>query len=320
MAHLILHIGAHKTGTTSVQHYFHANAAALLRRGVAYPPTGHLKAHYVLAAPWIGEMEKLYGFTAEDGRAAWCSLDQHWARFEGTVFLSAEAFCHRMPDRVDFRELAELSHRFDSVEIVYVAREQVAAIQSVYMEITRHRPNAPSLARILDAVLHEPDIFPISFDHRDMFDQVEAAFRPEQIRFLSYDRLRRTPGGVIGYFCQLCGVQVPAEMVRENISADPLSHYLAATACHPAPVSPETIAQCRAALERVHGANIRTTMFSRSEIEQLHQAFEPANRMLLTRIAPQGGLEADLELSRFENHLARDELSPEAHAEISRSA
>lgn len=36
MAHLILHIGSHKTGTTTLQHHFVANEEALRRRGVAW--------------------------------------------------------------------------------------------------------------------------------------------------------------------------------------------------------------------------------------------------------------------------------------------
>lgn len=317
MARLILHIGAHKTGTTSIQHYFHANAESLLRQGVAYPLTGRLKAHYVFAAPWIGEMQKLYGFTEDDGRAAWRDLDRYWTDFDGTLFLSAEAFCHRTPDRVDFREVAELARRFDEAEVVYVARDQVAAIQSVYMEITRHRPHAPSLARILNVVINDPDVFPISFDHRDMLDLVEEGFEPRQIRFLSYDRLKHSPNGLVGYFTRLCGLELGTiEEIRENTSADPLAHYLAAQACFPDPVSPAMIARCRAALVAAHGENARSTMFSREEIRQLHQVFEPANRALAARIRSQGGYEADLELSRFEAHLSRDELAPDVCAEL----
>jgi hypothetical protein len=34
---LVIHVGPHKTGTTSVQSTLHANRQALLRQGVLYP-------------------------------------------------------------------------------------------------------------------------------------------------------------------------------------------------------------------------------------------------------------------------------------------
>lgn len=321
MSRLILHIGAHKTGTTSVQHFFKAREAALGAHGVAYPLTGRLAAHYVFAAPWIGEMKPLYGFTPEDGREAWARLDADWAGFEGTVLISAEAFCHVRPDRVDFREVAALAARFDEVEVVYVARDQLSAIQSVFMEISRTRADWPRLELIFEVALMADSPFPLTFDHRVMLDHVEEGFDPTQIRFLGADRLQAAEGGIIGYFARLCGL--PAEAVGEparlNVSADPLAHYVAAELSAPGQVEVADIERCRAALEEVYGPGVRTTMFTREEIERARAVFCPANAALAERIVAHDDCAARLTLPRFEDHLTRDQLGEDFRAALRRA-
>lgn len=50
---IILHIGRHKSGTTSVQHYFHSNFALYEARGILYPKAGRAHnavAHHELAS------------------------------------------------------------------------------------------------------------------------------------------------------------------------------------------------------------------------------------------------------------------------------
>ena len=47
---LILHIGRHKTGTSSIQHFLHDNREELKARGVIYPrPVGAAAAHHGIA-------------------------------------------------------------------------------------------------------------------------------------------------------------------------------------------------------------------------------------------------------------------------------
>ena len=321
MSRLLLHIGAHKTGTTSVQNAFKSREAALAEHCVAYPLTGRLAAHYVFAAPWIGEMRLLYRFSPEDGREAWRRLDADWARFDGTVVLSAEAFCQVRPDRVDFREVAALAGRFEAVEIVYVARDQLSAIQSVFMEISRTRANWPRLERILEVALTAASPFPIAFDHRVMLDHVEEGFRPAQIRFVDAERLQAAEGGIVDYFARLCGL--PADALgpapRLNVSADPLAHYVAAEICAPDKVDGVEIARCRAVLEAVYGPDVRTSMFTRDEIERARAVFGPANEALGRRIVAHDDCAARLVLPRFENHLTRDRLGDEFQAALRRA-
>jgi len=45
---LIIHIGLHKTGTTSFQNFLHFNRDALLKAGVLYPEMGEHESHWVI--------------------------------------------------------------------------------------------------------------------------------------------------------------------------------------------------------------------------------------------------------------------------------
>lgn len=312
MARLILHIGAHKTATTSVQKFFKLNRQALAAHGVAYPLTGKQNAHYILAAPWISAMERKHGFTRADGLAVWRRLDRRWADHDGVVFLSSEAFCRQLPERVDFAEVAELTRRFESVEIVYVVRNQLSALQSFFMQISRNQRNADSFAVMMAKALESGPATPNPLRHSDLVAQVEAGFPNEAIRVANYELLASAPGGVIGYFLGLCGlppdVAGPTAGYRANVSADPLSHLLAAERCAPETVRPEMIARCREAIEARYGAGVRTTMFTRDEIQTLRSHFEPLNAHLATRIAAKDEYAGPIDLPAFDGFLTRDQL------------
>jgi len=53
MARLILHIGTHKTATTTIQNSFHANRKLLAQHGLIYPDLGRAAGHHGLVTDWI---------------------------------------------------------------------------------------------------------------------------------------------------------------------------------------------------------------------------------------------------------------------------
>ena len=61
MSRLLLHIGAHKTGTTSVQNAFKSREAALAEHCVAYPLTGRLAAEATATFLRTGDATALAG-------------------------------------------------------------------------------------------------------------------------------------------------------------------------------------------------------------------------------------------------------------------
>ena len=75
---LILHIGTHKTGTTALQQFLHANRRRLAARGFHYatPPHGLQHSNLVSNALTAGESPSVEAFltkTHGDGPSAWCS-------------------------------------------------------------------------------------------------------------------------------------------------------------------------------------------------------------------------------------------------------
>lgn len=91
--HLILHIGIHKTGTTSLQSVLGANRGILKAHGVHYPDHG-LDSHSTLAS---SVMQKNWGWT-DRGETTfspwyWNNFVKDLAKLTGTVLISSELFC-----------------------------------------------------------------------------------------------------------------------------------------------------------------------------------------------------------------------------------
>ena len=53
MPRLVLHIGTHKTGTTSLQNHWHANRQALSQVGIVYPDLTPHSGHHGFLTDWI---------------------------------------------------------------------------------------------------------------------------------------------------------------------------------------------------------------------------------------------------------------------------
>jgi len=134
---LILHVGIHKTGTTSIQHFFHRNFDVLLQNGVLYPKslrklgTGvtHF-AHHDLA--WH------FGFSGNKTRLA--KTDSIAKRLNGEflrtnarkIFISSEALEY-------FSSISSLENFRDEfidfdVKILIYIRRQDKLLQSVFKQ------------------------------------------------------------------------------------------------------------------------------------------------------------------------------------------
>jgi hypothetical protein len=120
-----VHIGLHKTGTSSIQAFLRKNKPALLERGVLYPRTGWTAGgHHNLAYELLGRKR----FSEAAGR-----LSELEAELAGApnVVLSSEEF--------EFLELAEVRRLKESLglrdaKIVVYLRRQDALIGSTYAQ------------------------------------------------------------------------------------------------------------------------------------------------------------------------------------------
>jgi hypothetical protein len=146
---IYLHIGTHKTATTSLQHFFHINAEALLERGVSYPSyriVGCMNhyAHLGMANALVGDHDL---YSRDDARRFFREVSRRAKDHDITV-LSGEPFYRQMDrtavtsqhDPVDdywtmrrayIEQVAEL---LPDAEVVVVFRRQAEFAESLYQE------------------------------------------------------------------------------------------------------------------------------------------------------------------------------------------
>jgi len=130
---LILHLGTHKAGSTSVQLYLHHNREALAALGICYPlapPPTHF-AHHGL--PWV-YIQQHTGVTNRPGNYPLAdALQQFQATGCHTLLLSSEDFltCTPYPDFLE-NFFLELRNTFDTITVCAFVRGRKAFFTSSY--------------------------------------------------------------------------------------------------------------------------------------------------------------------------------------------
>jgi hypothetical protein len=154
MGRLILHIGTHKTGTTSIQRGLSRNREVLKENGIWYPnydlidKRGHY-AHIGIANAFSGAHPDL---TRKDAVNFFSQVAEQ-SKYYDTTIISAESFFRHVsigadgqpqkipglaenywPKRIDY--ISEVRDHFpvDDIEIAMVVRRQIEYGQSLYQE------------------------------------------------------------------------------------------------------------------------------------------------------------------------------------------
>jgi hypothetical protein len=276
MSRIILHVGTHKTATTTVQDSMALNRALLARRGIVFPAIGPSAGHHALATRWIALPERYC-----DSRPAldsWRALADRHAGGTDTVFLSSEEFSRNQPARVDMRELAGLLAGFSRRTVVCTLRNQLAYLQSIYLQITRDA-RGPTVEAFLNQALRTDHATGVMLDYGALYDRLLSGFAPDEIVFVSYEAAVRDPRGVVAHLLERVGLPGAAEGFAplpgdSNVSAEPLASWAANQIAAPAPA--RLVAQSREALAEVFGA-ARTTIYSRPEVAAVAAHFAPRN-------------------------------------------
>lgn len=311
MARLILHVGTHKTATTTLQETFHRNRALLRKHGVIYPELGRRAGHHGLVTPWF-EMPEVYDL-GSPAKAVWQEIVQRHAKDDATVLLSSEEFSRgNRSRRVDFAELREMVSDFDEVQVLCVLREQAAFLQSIFLEISK-LPRQMGWREFYDKAMKARFASGLFLDYNQLYDHILAGFAPEEIAFLSYDTAIRTEGGVIGQVLAMTGAPLTPDDLdlgeSANISPDPLSFWAARMVTAGQPITPELMAVVTEAVHRQFGEDCRTTIFSTAELRAVIKHFSAANRRFVERVA-EVQPEFSLPPSRLtENHVDRGQLN-----------
>jgi hypothetical protein len=282
MAEIVLHIGTHKTGTTTIQDTLFQSRAALAAHGIVYPAIGRASGHHTLATRWITLPPHYRG--PRPPLALWHELADAHAGGTDTILLSSEEFSRGRPRSVDLPELARLVAPFARRRVVCVLRDQVGLLQSAYLEVAKKRAAIP-FGRYVAHALATGYAGGLHADYRALHARLLEAFAPEEIVYLSYAALRADPAGFVPAFLAALGLAVPAGTLAAlprsaNVSPPPLPFLAALRITAPARPLPAQVTLAAAVIAERFGPG-PTTLYRRDEIAAVEATFGPANAAFL---------------------------------------
>lgn len=195
---LILHIGTHKTGTSSIQRYLSAHAEALLAEGILYPSSGRPKAapegHHKLAWSMSRAKQKTRGPVDE---RCWAEVVEEVHRQSpNLVALSTEEFEILTAEEVG--RVANHLATFDVKVVVYL-RNQLDFMVSAYKQQLKGGTHGLSFRDFLERNIGRCNYPALLQRWADCFGKGNVIVRV-------YDREKNDPG-IKADFLHLLGVQ-----------------------------------------------------------------------------------------------------------------
>lgn len=322
MSKIVLHVGTHKTGTTTVQDTFALNRELLERVGLIFPKIGRANGQHGLVMDWI-KLPEFYHLDVSS-KDAWKRLAKEHARSDRTVLISTEELSRGNPNsRVDLRELRDLISDFDEVKVVCCLRNQISFIQSIYLQVVKSSINL-NWTNFLESSLTSKTATGLYLDYSDLRSYFETGFSKSEVVFFSYEQSVGASQGIIGRIMAECGLEEHWGALRtlpaghSNVSPDPLATWAAAHVLGSRPFQPWLVEVARETLDDLGGANKKTTIFTKAEYDRLRSTFLPLNEKF--NLGESEGDE-DLSISAFpkaDNLMFRDALTPAFWVNLSR--
>lgn len=290
MSRVVLHIGTHKTATTTLQDTFRHNAALLAEHGLIYPVLdARHSGHHGLVMDW-NPLPRVYELP-EGSVTALRQIARDHAGGDATVLLSSEEFSRGADGaRVDFRAVRDALAGFDRVEVLCVLREQWRFLQSVYVELSKYRP-PPRPVHLAEAALTTGLAEGLWLDYGALHDHLRLAFAAEEITFLDFDQAARSPAGILGAVMRHLGLPIgPDHLSRPgpaqaNVSAPPLAVWGASLVAEPRPPPDWLVNAMGGALEAGTGRPAGSAcLWTRAELASLQAFARTRNAALSLRL------------------------------------
>ncbi|CUH40150.1 hypothetical protein JSE7799_02880 [Jannaschia seosinensis] len=318
MSKIILHIGTHKTATTTLQATLAANRSIAARAGLIFPevPSVHSAAQagqHGLCMQWI-KLPETYRLK-RNPKEVWHEIVKAHASGHNTVIISSEELSRGQPEnRVDYAELREWLNPFDRVEVVCMLREQVSFIQSIYLEVFKKRPDfvwesyfRSSLEKHLGTGVH--------LDYGALHTRLLQGFNPGEITYLPFRPAGAESHDPIRSLLDHFGFpSLIDEMVRvdRNISGDPLTTWIAGQFG-----DAWTDPRIRERVVQMFGGR-KTVMYARPEYQKVIDTFAPINAAFLARDV--GLTEGDLSFAEYKQgrEFFRNEITPARGVKMAR--
>jgi len=282
MSHLILHIGTHKTGSTTIQDSFWANSSRLATFGLVYPRLHYRHTgHHGLIAQTVALPAAYHLKSGEDTTLKW--INDKYSDSDKTVFLSSEEFSRGDGARsVDFLKLRDKLSGFKRVTVLCFLRPQWRFLQSIYLEISRTR-SPPRMPDLVKEAIETGRCQGLYMNYLDLYKRLRAVFSGDEIRLVDFEAARATKGGL------LTAALAPFDPTKtykdlrsykqghSNKSPHALSQWAANLLAEPYRAS----AAVNRASHDVLGKHQTTCILTRSEIADMKKAFSSGNRDLI---------------------------------------
>jgi hypothetical protein len=210
---VILHIGPHKTGTTSIQAFLHRNSDILQKHGFHYPKTREgLQNHHDLA---IG-LRKRTKFCATAKRIQRI-LRESEAKGCHTCIFSSEMFVeHGIPIHL-FRRI----FKAEQYLVIAYIRNPEGQISASYAELLKE-----SAVRRTSRI-EEPPI-PYDSSYTSVFPKWFPYFAPGEMVLAPFDAAQWAKGKLLIDFCEMIGLDPLVQMELEGKDAVYLNKRLPA--------------------------------------------------------------------------------------------
>lgn len=212
MRDLYIHIGAHRTATSSIQQFMGDNHKGLLERGFLYP--FGVRRHFKLAQKMFAPDSNLDSISADlNNRADSKSQDVH------SIVISDEDICTRK----NIDTLSSLQDHFN-VKIIYCLRRQDLWLESWYLQNIKWQWDKKLSHLTFDEFFETRKNY-FWIDYNAYISKLERVFGQENIKLYVFER-DQMPEGPITAFCKQIGLENPSELggfPENNYSLSPIT-------------------------------------------------------------------------------------------------
>ncbi|WP_298258106.1 hypothetical protein [uncultured Litoreibacter sp.] len=311
MSKLVLHIGTHKTATTTIQKTLHHNRTVAFEAGLVYPDLP--QQHHGLVTEWI-KLPEFYHYPA-GARAHWEHITKTNASSDRTVLISSEEFSRGSPNnQVNFTELRELVADFDEIEVVCLIRDQLSLIQSIFFEVYRNH-GRPGWNNYFAGCLKTKLATGVYLDYSALYDRLLQDFSADEITFLPF-RPSAGPSNPLATLMTHMGfADLSDKMSQEdaNRSSDPLATWLSIQINSPNGFDEDLAKQIVPLFE-----GRKSLMYTRPEAQQIRAAFEPLNMRFLERYTRLTADDLKMNAYDEESYFFRDRMTALKWIELAR--
>lgn len=220
MINLIIHIGTHKTGTTSIQKFLLTNESKLLKDGILFPKEGRMDNSN--HAPLAWELNSQLKIQKQNMlRNKWESLFNEIENNQcDKVVLSSEEFSLLGTSSIELLQ-ERLTKKHIQCQIIIFLRTQYELLQSNYVELLKQGVIDINFASFITQSYFQIDsrFTLLQFDYQYMLQPWIKVFEKKNIQVINYSKYL----DAVKLFCDHIGINITnnkyiISSTRSNVS------------------------------------------------------------------------------------------------------